>query len=362
MNNSQLYGKWYQWLTQHIPDSCQSRLKNMVLLMFGLYLSGSIHLNKIAYKLPIRAKKLSLVRRLSRFLDNGAVDVETWYAAWAEWIMRSASSGGSLRLILDTTKVTASQRLLCVAVGYQRRAVPLIWDWVGHHKGHCTVHQQMRLLEQLHAMIADGMKVSIVGDGEFGNVLMLELLDHWGWAYALRQAKDTKISGKGIHGVQRLDDLAIHPGQTRILHDFQLTLANYPTNLVIIWRRTEDEPIYLATNQASVKSTWKLYKRRMWIEEMFGDMKGNGFDLEKSRLWHAERLNRLMLAVSLVYIWLIAVGEYVWHNDLADEVDRNDRRDLSIFRLGWDFIERRLALNDPFPDCFRPNFCLVSGW
>lgn len=362
MNNSQLYGKWYQWLAQHVPDPCQSRLKNMALLMTGLYLSGSVHLGKVARKLPIRAKRLSLARRLSRFLNNRAVDVEAWYAAWAEWMIRSASSDGKLRLMLDTTKVTASQRLLCVAVGYQCRAVPLLWDWVGHHKGHCTVNQQIRLLERLHAMVPDGIAVSIVGDGEFGNVLVLELLDHWGWDYALRQAKDTKISGAGITGVGRLDELPIQRGQTRILCDVQLTLANYPTNLVIIWRRTEDEPIYLATNQSSIKATWKLYKRRMWIEEMFGDMKRNGFDLERSRLWHAERLNRLMLAVSLVYIWLVAVGEHVWHNDWADEVDRNDRRDLSIFRLGWDFIERRLALDDPIPDCFRPNFCLVSGW
>ena len=264
--------------------------------------------------------------------------------------------------MLDTTKVTASQRLLCVAVAYQRRALPLIWDWVGHHKGHCTVNQQIRLLERLHAMIPEGIEVSLVGDGEFGNVLVLELLDYWGWDYALRQAKDTKIAAAGIAGVQRLDELPIQRGQTHILRHVRLTLASYPTNLVIIWRRTEDEPIYLATNQSSIKVTWRLYKRRMWIEEMFGDMKSNGFDLEKSRLWHAERLNRLMLAVSLVYIWLVAVGEHVWHRGLANEVDRNERRDLSIFRLGWDFIERRLALNDPLPDCFRPNFCLVSGW
>ena len=90
MNNSQLYNKWHQWLIQQIPDTCQSRLKNMTLLMVGLYFSGSVHLGKIARKLPIRAKKLSLARRLSRFLENKAVDVEGWYAAWAEWIIRSA--------------------------------------------------------------------------------------------------------------------------------------------------------------------------------------------------------------------------------------------------------------------------------
>ena len=99
----------------------------------------------------------------------------------------------------------------------------------------------------------------------------------------------------------------------------------------------------------------------MWIEEMFGDMKGHGFDLEKTRLRQPDRLNRLLLAVSLVYLWLVSVGEHVLRHNYAPEIDRHDRRDLSIFRLGLDFIQRRLTLNDPLPDCFRPSFSLVSG-
>jgi len=361
MNNSQLYSKWRKWLMQLIPDKCETRLTNLVLLMVGLYLSKSVHLNLIATKLPIRAKKLSLVKRLSRFLENEAVDVDSWYAPWAKWLIQSASSGGKLRLIVDTTKVTSSHRLLCVAIAYRGRALPLIWSWVGHQKGHCTVHSQIGLWERLYAMIPKSVKVTVVGDGEFGNVLVLELMDYWKWDYALRQAKNTKIILDGADKEQRLDDLPLEAGQTRIYSDAQLTRACYSTNLVVIWRKTEDEPIYLATNQATILATWRLYKKRAWIEEMFGDMKGHGFDLEKSRLHHPDRLNRLMLVVSLVYIWLMAVGEHVIQHRLTNEIDRNDRRDLSVFRLGWDFLERRLALNDPIPECFRPNFCSVSG-
>lgn len=61
---------------------------------------------------------------------------------------------------------------------------------------------------------------------------------------------------------------------------------------------------------------------------MFGDMKGHGFDLEKTRLHHPTRLNRLMLVVSLLYLWLVSVGEHVLIHNLASEVDCNDRRDL----------------------------------
>ncbi len=90
-------------------------------------------------------------------------------------------------------------------------------------------------------------------------------------------------------------------------------------------------------------------------------MKGHGFDLELSRLRTSDRLSRLTLAVCILYVWLVSLGEHVLRYGLNSEVDRTDRQDLSIFRLGWDWLERRLTFDDPIPISFRPNFCLASG-
>lgn len=328
--------------------------------MVGLYLGKTVHLEKIACHIPIRAKKLSLSRRLRRFVANEAVVVEQWYAGTARHLIQSAAQGGQLRLVWDTTKVSSGHRLLSISIAYRRRTLPLAWSWVGHRKGHCTVNQQRALLKQVYPLIPAEVQVSLVGDGEFGNRRVLDLLDKWSWDYVLRQAKNTKILVQDTLWC-RLDQLPIQRGQIRIWRNVCLTEQAYPTNLVAVWRASETEPIFLATNQTRVRSAWRLYKRRMWIEEMFGDMKGHGFDLEKTRLRQPDRLNRLMLAVSLVYLWLVSVGEYVLKHGLATEIDRNDRRDLSIFRLGLDFIQRRLTLNDPIPNCFHPTFSLVSG-
>ncbi|MEO1668295.1 MAG: hypothetical protein AAFU54_26915 [Chloroflexota bacterium] len=94
---------------------------------------------------------------------------------------------------------------------------------------------------------------------------------------------------------------------------------------------------------------------------MFGDMKGHGFDLDSSRLRTADRLSRLTMVVAILYLWLVAQGEALIRNGQTYLVDRRDRRDLSVFRLGWDFIERLLALQRPIPEHFCPNFCSVSG-
>jgi hypothetical protein len=53
-------------------------------------------------------------------------------------------------------------------------------------------------------------------------------------------------------------------------------------------------------------------------------------------------LSRLTLAVAYLYVWLISVGGRTIHSGLRHLVDRNDRRDLSIFQIGFRFIQRRL--------------------
>ena len=161
---------------------------------------------------------------------------------------------------------------------------------------------------------------------------------------------------------KRLDSFDLKPGEMIWLGSVLLTQSSpYPTHMVLYWKRGEKAPWLLATNQLSGRPAVRLYNRRMWIEEMFGDMKGHGFNLELSRLQTPARLSRLTLAVCILYVWLVTLGEHVLSNGLNTEVDRCDRQDLSIFRLGWDWLKRRFVFDDPFPILFTPNFCLVSG-
>jgi hypothetical protein len=80
----------------------------------------------------------------------------------------------------------------------------------------------------------------------------------------------------------------------------------------------------------------------MWIEEMFGDFKKHGFDLESTMLRNAPRLSRLTLAVAFLYVWLLSIGSRTIRSGLRHLVDRKDRRDLSLFQIGFRFIDRCL--------------------
>lgn len=362
MFNSPSYGKWQRMLKQLIPDQCPSRLANFVWLMVGIFESRSVYLSVIARKLPIRSKKLSIAKRLERFLSNRAVDVEEWYRPWAVWLIQSASSAGQLHLVIDSTKVSAHCRLVMIAVAYRRRTLPLLWSWVDYSRGHCPTQLQIDLFRRLHPLIPAGVEVSVVGDGEFNHPLLIEEFWHWRWDYGLRIRNDTLILPKGSRQWIHVAEVEVANGQHQHLDTVLLTQASpFPTHVVIYWAKGETEPWYLATNQRETEAAIRFYQRRLWIEEMFGDMKGHGFDLEKSRLRTSQRLSRLTLVVCILYVWLMTLGEFVLQQALHPEVDRTDRHDLSLFRLGWDWLERRLVFDDPFPMLFRPNFCLVSG-
>lgn len=364
MDTFKLYGTWHRFLTQWIPDSCASRLTNLTLLIVGLYHARHVHTSRIVSKWPIRAKVASLTRRLSRFLDNPAVVVRDWYAPVACQVL-AMFAGGEVRLIVDASRVGFGHQLLIVALAYRRRALPLVWSWKPTRRGHSSNEKQLELLRWVHERLPAGTRVVLVGDSEFAGEKLLRQVRRWRWHYALRQRGDYLVRRPGRRTWVPFASLVTAPGQQVWWSAAVLTQkAQVRTALLAYWQPGEDEPWLLATSLPDARHTRQAYARRMWIEEMFGDLKGHGFDLEATHLRHEPRLSRLMLAVSLLYVWLVLTGHRVVKAGFRALVDRADRRDLSHFRIGWDFIERCLAwLLDPIVSLpvSLPPAPLVSG-
>jgi hypothetical protein len=350
-----LYSSLRLFIQQTLPDNCPTRLTNVLWMLCGMFLSGSVQLNLIARKVPSRAKKLSTVKRFSRFLDNAQVRPRAWYDPFARWMLLSAASGGKVHLLIDSTKIAFGFRLVIVSVAYRRRSLPLCWTWVNWTVGHSPTWAQVALLKAVKTLLPSHVSVSLVGDCEFSRSPLIALLRQWEWDYALRQMGNQTLWWQGNGLWQTLDSLLAAPGARWLGWVVFTHMHEQLTHMVVYWRKGEPEAWFLATNQPSVLAAVRLYRRRMWIEEMFADWKKHGFDLESSHLRSAQRLGRLTLLVSLLYLWLMAVGYLVDFTKLADLVDRHDRRDLSFFRLGWDFIERCLALSDPLPFLLPPE-------
>jgi hypothetical protein len=280
---------------------------------------------------------------MRRLLDNPAIRVREWYEPIAKSVMERMA-GGEIRLIVDGSKVGFGHQLLLVSMAYRRRSIPLAWTWVKGSRGHSTVHKQKALLSYVHSLIPAENQVLLVGDAEFGAVAVQKLLEKWHGRDVLRQKGRYLLRPQGQAHFQRQDSLVQKAGQSVWLQDGQLTAKYaYPVNFLAYWKPGEQDPWLLATNLESPRATRKAYARRMWIEESFGDLKSNGFDLESTHLRHFARLARLTLAVILLYVWLLAFGSQVIKSGRRHLVDRNDRRDYSLIRIGRNMAERLIT-------------------
>jgi len=363
MSINHLYHTWFDRIEQLRPGERVTRLRNLAWLLVGICRGKSVHLSKVALKIPGDANTLSITRRLSRFLNNPAIRVREWYEPVARDVLQAmAGTVGEVRLIADGTKVGFGHQLLMVAVAFRRRAIPIAWTWVRKSRGHSSAAKQLALLAYVRQLIPAKTLVLLVGDSEFGAVGVIQQLETWKWWYVLRQKANHQVK-LGESDWHRFGNLVDKPGQSNWLGRGLLTFKHaHPTNLLAHWKKGENEPWLLATNLLSRRETLGAYRRRMWIEEMFGDMKGNGFDLERTHLRHFLRLSRLTLAVALLYVWLISTGSRVIKNGQRRLVDRADRRDLSIFQIGLRSVERRLTNALPVSIRLRPVFgCKLSG-
>lgn len=343
---------WQTWLMQRFPQMRITCVRNAATFAMGLFQGGSVHLSKIAAEVPGDAQLLSVERRMSRFLDNSALSPELWFdpiAIW--WLQWCSQTQKELVILADGSKVSAHHQLLMIALALPNgRALPLVWGWLDCAKGHSSATQQLALLTRLHALVPRNVPVTVVGDTEFGPVAVLQqLTTGWHWNYVMRQKSSNQVRTTPEAEWQPFEALVTCAGSSCFAPNGLLTKQHaFPTALLAVWEKGEKECWLLASSFATASETMRYYRQRMLIEELFGDLKGHGFDLEHTRLRQVERLNRLTLLVCLLYVWLIRTGLMLLLAHRTALVDRHDRRDLSLFQLGVRYIKRLCNNNEAF--------------
>ncbi len=244
MSSNHLYHTWLNQVEQLRPGERVTRLRNLAWLLVGICSSKSVHLSKVALKIPGAASSLSITRRLSRFLDNPAIRVREWYAPIARNVLQGmADTIGDFRLIADGTKAGFGHQLLMVAVAFRRRAIPIAWTWVKKSRGHSSAAKQLALLAYVRRLIPTSTPVLLVGDSEFGTVDVIRQVEAWKWWYVLRQKANHRVKLCDESAWQSFGDSVEKPRQSNWLGLSLLTFEHaHPTNLLAHWKKGEKEP------------------------------------------------------------------------------------------------------------------------
>ena len=312
MNETQdpVFANLMEQLRYDLPTEPETQVVNLAGVAIGIFRSRSLQVGQVLARSPLEASRDALKKRVQRFLKNPGVQVEVYQFPLAQRILgRIVAGGRRVLLILERTEWDAFH-ILYVSVGWRGRALPLMWQML--NPGASSFAPQREVLGTVAGWLPKGAEVILLGDREFGTGVLAQWSLKQGWGLCLWLRAHEYVRWEGAEGFPMLP--ALGPGECRFWPNVAFTQkqAVGGLHLAMYWGWGSQEPWYLLTTEPNCERACASYRKRFQIEEMFKDDKndGRGFGLELTGLQHRERLARLLLALALVYIWLLLWGAY----------------------------------------------------
>jgi len=348
MSSSQeLYNRLNEKLRELVHVRNGKQISNWIWIVVGILQSQSPSLSKIANCLPLETEAASRVTLIRRWLMNPQVKVWKFYKKILEHVL-SGWSAVDAYIILDGVMVFGDRwQIFRVSLQHGCRAIPIAWTIVAG-KGLVKVTRLKSMLEKVHNFLKKHVKrVIFLADAGFRDCDWAQLCLKLGWNYAIRVACNTYITLPD--GTSNRLDHVVPENYNRYFQNVLLTReAKLPTNVSVTWttdKNDEPEMVAIITDQPACRARLREYSCRMSIEQSFRDDKSGGFDLEHTRLQHAERIDHLLLAIAIATLWCHELGEFVLKqgDDFRCLVDPARKRTLSLFQLGLRWLKRSLA-------------------
>lgn len=320
-------------------------------LICGLIGGRHAHLPTIADYAPSHgATQESLIKRFRRFLQHEAHTLDSWFLPVAQARLQ-ALAHQPIRVVMDGSTVGRGCLALLVSVVYHGRALPLGWVVVAAPKGHFPEAAHRALLAQLQPLMPSEATIIFLGDGEFDGVDLQADLRRYGWQYVCRTAASILITAYGVQFP--VGALVPALGEALAVTPAWMTAAqDGPLSLLAVREPPSEQPLSLVTTLSDLDAAVAHYRKRAQIETFFSDQKSRGFHLHQSHLRDPARLSRLLIAACLAYLWVVYLGVCARRDDWLAQIQRPDRCDLSLFRLGLRLLARCLKDDLPIPEGF----------
>lgn len=324
-------------------------LVTLSLMVTGIFLGNHVQLYQIAIWVPLNIQLLSIVRRFERFVENPDVEVRKFFEPFV-YAMQHCFNAQTVYLIIDCTQVGKKCRTLMIAIAYHNTVLPVVWKTIKGGKGHVKGVLQKELLKLAYYYFSH-QNVVVLGDAEFSNKEVISWLLKVGWDFVLRFQSSYKLkthTNAAWESTKTLYKAAnIARGLVCFWEKVTFTASNMFTDLTVTvqWDENEDEMLCLVSSFAFSQQPHVIYEMRYWIETLFGNHKSRGFQLSRTQMTTPEHIDRLVLALSIATFMTLGLGTHLVLIEQTKQVDRADRRDLSLFQTGLRWFLRLLALN-----------------
>ena len=243
---------------------------------------------------------------IERQLANPAIDTDAVIRTYAsEVITRLAARGETIILQIDQSHINALNEVLMVSVRLRKRALPIGWR-VRSTQGNIGYGVQEELLDSIKAWLPEGVAVMLAADRFYGTAKLIDWCQKAGWGYRIRLKGNLTLSHQGGE-LTTGELLALCPEG---VIGAELCGSGVTTNIGVLHEKGHKEPWIIAMDAKPSRYTVLDYGMRWGIETMFSDFKSRGFGLMQSQIKKPERLERLILVMSIALYWAVSCGAF----------------------------------------------------
>lgn len=347
MGVARMLRPWRRQLQAVLPDLHGHQLKALATASLAMSLAQHCQLTRLAAVTPGPAKLPSQERRWQRLLANRRLDVA---AVSRRWARRGLAEPGAVVLTLDETPQANHLRAMKLSRVVRGRAAPLLWHV--YRPDALPMRQDqlvLDLLQRAASLMPADVQPTLLADRGLAWPAVVDACHRHGWHFVLRVQGQTKLWL--ADGSQRAI-ATLAPGKGALWRGRAQVFkaAGWRTvNVVAHWPHDGNEPWLLISDLPPTRGLCRRYRQRMRQEQSFRDEKSSGFQWQQSRVREPAHADRLLLIMALAMTWLIQLGIRLIKQGRRAELERRDRRTLSVFQLALRHLSRLIATERPPP-------------
>ncbi len=248
---------------------------------------------------------------------------------------------------------------MCVSILHRRHSIPLAWSCYspgGLPKPQIELIKD--ILQQVHDVLGEDVEPVLILDRGLASTDIIDWCEEHHWHFLMRLQYQIKVCLKNPDGTYQkavsAGSLAKVQGSKPVMGPAKIfkTEGYRQVNFVGGWPNYAKERWLLATDLPASTKLFKLYGRRMNAEHGFRDQKSHGLNWQESRIIDPAHASMLVLgmALALYFLYCLARRPEMCHH-LRGQLERSNRRTLSVLQLGIRWLKHRLFMNQAqWPD------------